>query len=174
MRTGFPGMFLYCVFAYAVVGVILFLTSLFGGCTVGTPLPENPVGIDNAACWGVGEEFGDSPTPQIVTMTLSSLEEGDLWDEKYRNELFTPHLMYQTVDPEIWEAANDLLVWRLFLTPIVTQFAVWTPLVIDLAFVNLNLPPCVTAGPNELVLPANAIAFNGYFSLNWNEIFDDE
>ena len=51
------------------------------GVPVPPPLIVDPVSPGDlcASCWGVGKTFGDTPTPESVTVNFSGISKGPIW-----------------------------------------------------------------------------------------------
>lgn len=139
---------------------------------MGTPLPENPAGEHNGVCWGIGKAFGDNQTPEVVQIRLWDWQLGVFWDEKYRTELELPHLLYQTADPRVWIAENDILVWAFRFVEGDTFLVVGDPFSGEIAFNSGFLPICTTSGANIQTNFNDGIAYNGFFEITWNGIFN--
>lgn len=138
---------------------------------MGTPLPENPIGSDCVNCWGPGKPFGIEPTPKILTITLFELEEGQFFTETLGQELFLPHQIYQTASPCEWVAVNDQLRWQLTMFGDGTEVLIGDPGFTKLAFFQIGRVACVEFEPNQLVAPSGNITFNGFYIIEWSEIF---
>lgn len=138
---------------------------------MGTPLPENPVGITCSNCWGPGEPFGNKPTPKIVTVQLFDLQEGDNWNDAVGAEALLPTQMFQVDPPCEYEAISSSIEWHMrfeFDATLVTilDVASESPIFeVDIA------PKCTVNGPNDIQLPNFVFSYGGTFKITFSEIF---
>lgn len=138
---------------------------------MGTPLPENPVGSDCINCWGTGKPFGIGQTPEIVTIQLFDLQEGDFFEPVVGAQALFPTQLFQTDLPCIWFAESLTIAWELFFLVAETILLV-TAVETDTAiFISELDPPCSVNGSSILTVPTGRFTFGGTFELTFSEIF---
>lgn len=138
---------------------------------MGTPLPENPQGVDCPTCTGAGELFGLDGTPEIFKINLLDLERGTLWTSALGRLLDLETSVYQTVDPCIWIATSVDLNWTLTLGAPFALMQVFSVPLGAFAFSAIDLPPCTVEAPNDINIPAGVITFNGSFTATYSKVF---
>ena len=138
---------------------------------MGTPLPENPIGVASTVCWGPGKLFGDNGTPHILTVHFTDWIEGGQFFESYRQELATPKQLYQTANPLLWTAESTGWLWSVNFAAISTSCRILKKPLNVQAFRNLNAPLCAVVVPNTLVVEHLAIALDGFLNITFSEVF---
>jgi len=138
---------------------------------MGTPLPPNPIGSNCINCWGTGKPFGAGPTPEIVTITLFDLQEGDFWNDVVGAEAQVPTQLFQTDTPCRWHADSATIDWELRLFATDTSIFIVDKITAKPIFIIFTVGPCLLTGPNREVGPFDNFAFGGFFELTFSGVF---
>ena len=135
---------------------------------MGTPLPPLPIDPGDLCvnCWGEDSEFG-LITPRVLSITLYDLEEGQFWNEAYREELFTPtDLIQNAFLPCAFANVTTNFTWFVEYGAFGTQALVelkFLPRPDAFRFQTVDL--CVRDKANAIVNGAGVVAFNGTGSI---------
>lgn len=135
---------------------------------MGTPLPPLPPDPGDLCvnCWGEDSEFG-LVTPRVLSITLYDLEEGEFWNEIYRDELFTPtDLIQNAMFPCFFANLTTNFTWFVEFGNVGTQALVelrFFPNRDAYRFFTVDL--CVRDRASDIVGPGGVIAFNGTGSI---------
>jgi len=135
---------------------------------MGTPMPRNRPGIPCLNCWGPGEEFGDTPTPHVITVQLFDLEPGENWDPDLEQLLLTPHLLTQTNDPCVYNLSDEHFAWTWYFELTVTAVSVKHIATDSDVFLVSTPPKCQLSLPSDLVQPVFNYAYHGTIVATWN------
>jgi len=136
---------------------------------MGTPLEPNEPGASCGNCWGIGKDFGDEPTPQVIQLRLTSLLPGDYWDEEFEQFLLTTHYLEQTASPchyQIESSGFRFVV--IFLSSQTVVQVVHLPTARQV-FDNTIAPKCALDIANNLTTGVGVIMYNGFANVTWDK-----
>ncbi len=135
---------------------------------MGTPLPPNEAGDLCSACFGIGKAFGDVPTPLVVDARLTRLLPGEFWVQADEQLLLSTHLLEQTAAPCIFRIEDPLFIYILQWFAGFTEFNVIRKSDSRFVFFHNLDQGCGIDLDNEIIIPANVVAFNGFVNFTWN------
>lgn len=140
---------------------------------MGTPLPEiiTERGIECPICPETGSPFPGGPTPKNPVMTFAGFSHGDLWLDIYDKELQAGMEVIQQVDPCVYVGLSTRFAW------------IWSnegglaqPIIhlldspFSSAFFSIGAILCKVQYTNQIIDPADVIAFDGQVHLTWGDI----
>ncbi len=136
---------------------------------MGTPLPPNEIANPCTACFGPAKAFGDVPTPLVVMARLTRLLPGDFWVAADEQLLLTTHYLEQTAAPCIFRINDQTFVWILQWFAGFTEFQVIRNSDSKYVFFHDDDQGCGLDLNNEIIIPDNAVAWNGFANFTWNQ-----
>lgn len=135
---------------------------------MGTPIEPIIIlpGNDCIACWGNGKPFGDI-TPDTVLLTLDGWQEGNVFQEAFREELDNAQALFQdSLDPCFFAALSTNFTWIYEVAPAGTFIQVRPfPPGPSRAFNKTTTDQCQKILNNAIVTPVNNVAFGGTASV---------
>lgn len=135
---------------------------------MGTRLPPNEAGNPCGICWGAGKEFGEGPTPTVITAQLYSLQPGEFWNPAHELLLLTPHLLIQGGQPCFWAVQDEFFTWQLQYFNFTTWVRIFLTIGVKQVFRDAIDPACQVSLPNGLAAAANNFAYDGHLLFSWN------
>lgn len=135
---------------------------------MGTALPPNEDGNLCDICWGLGKAFGETPTPKVIQLRLTSLLPGDYWEPEYEQILLATHYLEQTIYPCLWEIRDAVFLWSVHFRDIGTAIDVDRRSDSRPAFKTFFGPVCGLDHESNLVGPALNVAWNGFANITWD------
>ena len=136
---------------------------------MGTPLLRDRIGVPNANCWGLGFPGFSGLTPHTVTASFTDWLPAGQFLESMRHELESPKLLFQTADPEIWEALSDKWHWLLIWRSGDTFMRINSVDLLFLAFRSSGDPLCQKVLTNDLAAFNIIIAIGGIVTITFTE-----
>lgn len=155
-------------FIWLILIVMFVIQGCLRGIEMGTPLPPNEPGDNCFVCWGVGKKFGNTTTPRIINVRLSALSPGDFWDPADEQLLLTPHSLVQGPGPCRFQVSDAKFSWELIYFFDRTLLSIIRLSDTKVVFRHEAGPNCLTSIPNQLIVPTDVVAFNGFANIDWN------
>jgi hypothetical protein len=120
-----------------------------------------------ATCFGVGQPFGDLPTPSVVIVRLFDLLPGDLWEPEHAQLLLTPHYLPQFGSACGYFVDDGIFTWQLLWNPTETLLLVMRNVPGIAAFERLTPSICSLYFVNDIQHAAGTYAYNGSAIVCW-------
>lgn len=135
---------------------------------MGTPIEPIIIlpGTDCLECWGNDKPFG-LITPDTLFLTLDGWQEGNLFQEAFREELDNAQALFQdSLNPCFFAALSTNFTWIYEVAPAGTLIQVRPfPPGVSQAFAKTSAAQCQKILTNAVISPVSNVAFGGTASV---------
>ena len=134
---------------------------------MGTPLPPNEPGEDCTRCWGPAQPFGTGPTPKVLTLKFTGLQQGEFWVPEAEQSLLAPHSCIQTFFPCQWDEFAPSWFARVAFGDVATRISLTYTPTNRRAFDVIVPPRCTRSELNGITTFPTFFAFGGQVDITW-------